>query len=97
MDYDRENETEEERPVGKKSIMLFGKIIFKNTDGYLSSEYRPLKTLYIITTVFYAFLAAYWGYLYFKDKSLLISLNWHILAVVLLAFMESLLSYIDYL
>ena len=72
-------------------------MVFKNTDGYLSADLRPLLTLFIMTTVYYAFLATSWCYHYSKDKTLLISLNWHILAIVLLALFESLLSYIYYL
>jgi len=93
---DEDQEDDESEAKGKNHIILTGKVIFKNTDGFLSAEDRPVMMLYMATTIYFGLLVAYWTWLYIKDKSLLISLNYHILAIILFTFLESLLTYILY-
>ena len=80
----------------KRHIIITGSIVFKNTDGYLSAELRSFMTLYICTTIIYASFCGAWFYYYKKYQELFIALNTHLIAILVLGFAESLLSYIFY-
>jgi len=90
----------EEKIFGKTKgniITLDGKIIWRNTDGYLSAEFRPEMKFFLTFSIYYTIMCIVWVVLYIKYKDQITVLNRSLMVILSLGFGECWISYMYYL
>ena len=78
-------------------VTLRGRITFKNTDGYLSADYRYEYRVYFFLGLYYGALCWAWLGLYLTSKEKMISVTKGLAGIYILGFLECLFSWIYFL
>jgi hypothetical protein len=79
-----------------KDIVIYGRTVWRNPDGYLPGKMTPLMTFYGLMSLAYIFFGLVWFLWlvqYWKD---VIQLHYHITAVISLGMCEMALWYFEY-
>ncbi|KAK7328243.1 hypothetical protein VNO77_22346 [Canavalia gladiata] len=79
-----------------KEMVMSGKTIWKNPDGYLPGRMAPLKKFYVFMTLAYACLSIIWFFQYVRFWDDVLQLQHCITAVIALGLFEMLLWYFEY-
>lgn len=79
-----------------KGMVMSGKTIWKNPDGYLPGRMAPLKKFYVFMVVAYLVLSIVWFFQYVRFWDDVLLLQHCITAVIALGLLEMILWYFDY-
>lgn len=79
-----------------KGMVMSGKTIWKNPDGYLPGRMAPLKKFYVFMVVAYLVLSIAWLFQYVRFWDDVLLLQHCITAVIALGLLEMILWYFDY-
>ena len=80
----------------EKHVIVTGQIVFKNSDGFLSADLLGVARVYVFMVLAYGVLCGIWLYQFKKHRDHIVSLNYHLLAILVAALIESLLSLLHY-
>ena len=79
-----------------KGIVMSGKTVWKNPDGYLPGRMAPLKKFYVFMTLAYVCLSIIWFFQYVRFWDDVLQLQHCITAVIALGLFEMILWYFEY-
>ncbi|KAL9245967.1 hypothetical protein vseg_019557 [Gypsophila vaccaria] len=79
-----------------KGLVMYGRTIWKNPDGYLPGRMAPSMKFYGFMSVAYLLLGAIWAFQYVRHWNEVLQLQHCIAAVVALGLLEMFFWYIDY-
>ncbi|PNT55754.1 hypothetical protein POPTR_001G209400v4 [Populus trichocarpa] len=79
-----------------KGVVMSGKTVWKNSDGYLPGRMAPLMRFYVFMSLVYFLLAAIWFTQYIRFRKDILQLQHCISAVVGLGFFQMILWYFEY-
>ncbi|KAK7302455.1 hypothetical protein RJT34_13345 [Clitoria ternatea] len=79
-----------------KEMVMSGKTIWKNPDGYLPGRMAPLKKFYVFMALAYACLSIIWFFQYVRFWDDILQLQHCITAVIALGLFEMILWYFEY-
>lgn len=79
-----------------KDMVMNGKTIWKNPDGYLPGRMAPLKKFYVFMTLAYVCLSIIWFFQYVRFWDDVLQLQHCITAVIALGLFEMILWYFEY-
>lgn len=79
-----------------KGLIMSGKTIWKNPDGYLPGRMAPLMKFYVYMSLAYVLLSILWLSQYMRFRKDILQLQHCITAVIVLGLFEMVFWYIDY-
>lgn len=79
-----------------KDVVMSGKTIWKNPDGYLPGRMAPLKKFYVFMALAYVCLSIIWFFQYVRFWDDILQLQHCITAVIALGLFEMILWYFEY-
>ena len=83
--------------AGERHMIVSGKLVMKNSDGYLSAELRSHQTVQLLCVLAWAVMLVLWIYQYKAKRELFITLNYHLGGILLFGLFESFFGYVNYL
>ncbi|KAJ7946652.1 Transmembrane protein like [Quillaja saponaria] len=79
-----------------KGMVMSGKTIWKNADGYLPGRMAPLKKFYVLMALAYVLLSIIWFFQYVRFWKDILQLQHCITTVIALGLFEMVLWYLEY-
>ncbi|WVY94810.1 hypothetical protein V8G54_033898 [Vigna mungo] len=79
-----------------KDMVMSGKTVWKNPDGYLPGRMAPLKKFYVFMALAYVCLSIVWFFQYVRFRDDVLQLQHCITAVIALGLFEMILWYFEY-
>ena len=80
----------------EKHVVVTGYMVFKNSDGFLSADLLGVYRVYVFLVIAYGILCGIWLCQFKKQRDHVVSLNFHIFAILVAALIESFLSLLYY-